>query len=78
MADMLAYRGTKSGGSMNEFEQPPVMRQTGQRKVGILLFLGILLFPVIFAWFLLRSGHSSLSRILGFGWMLVVLLPVIL
>ena len=42
-----------------------------QRKVGILLFVGIVFLPIIFAWFLLRKGHSTLARVLGFGWLLV-------
>lgn len=44
-----------------------------QRRVGFLLGLGIFLLPFIFAWFLLRSGHSTLSRIIGFGWMVFFL-----
>lgn len=42
-----------------------------QRKVGILLFIGILFLPIIFVWFLLRKGHTTLARVLGFGWLLV-------
>jgi hypothetical protein len=40
-----------------------------QRKVSLLLGLGIFFLPYIFAWFLLRRGYSTLSRILGFGWL---------
>jgi hypothetical protein len=39
-----------------------------RRSVGILLGLGIFVVPFIFVWFLLRTGHSTLSRVLGFGW----------
>ncbi|MFT4179272.1 MAG: hypothetical protein QM612_07390 [Thermomonas sp.] len=42
------------------------------RKVGILLFIGILFLPYIFVWFLLRKGHSTLARTLGFGWLLLL------
>ena len=42
--------------------------KTEERKVGILLGLGIFIVPFIFVWFLLRNGHTSLARILGFGW----------
>lgn len=48
---------------------PPVSAPEGQRKVSFLLGLGIFLVPIVFAWFLLRKGHSTLSRILGFGWL---------
>ncbi|MEI6223020.1 MAG: hypothetical protein WCP97_09755 [bacterium] len=42
-----------------------------QRKVGILLFIGILFLPIVFAWFLLRKGHSTLVRVLGFVWLII-------
>lgn len=52
--------------------------QTNQgRKVSILLILGIIFVPYIFAWFLLREGYSKQARILGFGWLIVVLLILI-
>lgn len=49
-----------------------------QRNVGLLLGFGIFIIPYIFVWFLLRSGHSALSRVLGFGWFAFILLPVFL
>ncbi|PKM31603.1 MAG: hypothetical protein CVV07_00365 [Gammaproteobacteria bacterium HGW-Gammaproteobacteria-11] len=42
--------------------------KTEERKVGILLGLGIFIVPFIFVWFLLRNGHTPLARIVGFGW----------
>lgn len=42
-----------------------------KRNVGFLLGLGILFIPFIFAWFLLRNGHTLLSRIIGFGWLIL-------
>jgi hypothetical protein len=53
-----------------------VALEAPKRKVGILLFIGILLLPIVFAWFLLRKGHSTLSRVLGFGWLLIVILSI--
>ncbi len=44
------------------------------RKVSVLLGFGILFIPLIFSWFLLRKGHSSISRIFGFGWLVVTLI----
>lgn len=44
------------------------------RKVGILLGIGIFLLPIIFSWFTLRTGHSTLSRIVGFGWLAIVII----
>lgn len=47
-----------------------------KRNVGFLLGVGILLFPMIFAWFLLRKGHSTWARIVGFGWMILAILAI--
>lgn len=43
------------------------------RKVGILLGIGILLLPIIFAWFTLRKGYSTVARIVSFVWLAVSL-----
>ncbi|EPV0080027.1 TPA: hypothetical protein NIH89_006889 [Pseudomonas aeruginosa] len=43
------------------------------RGVGFWLGVGILLFPVVFVWFLLRQGHSTTSRVIGFAWLAMVL-----
>jgi hypothetical protein len=48
-----------------------------QRKVGFPLGLGIFFIPLIFAWFLLRRGHTLLARILGFAWLALSLLVYI-
>lgn len=39
------------------------------RRVSFPLGLGIFFVPVIFVWFLLRKGHTTASRVLGFGWL---------
>lgn len=39
------------------------------RKVGWLLGIGIFLLPIVFAWFTLRKGHSTLARVLSLGWL---------
>ena len=46
----------------------------GQRRVSVLLGIGIFLLPWIFAWFLLRKGHSTLSRVIGFIWLALIVL----
>ncbi|WP_411390703.1 OB-fold protein [Pseudomonas sp. MPB23] len=48
-----------------------------KRNVGFLLGIGILFFPIIFAWFLLRKGHSVLSRVVGFGWLILCILVIV-
>lgn len=43
------------------------------RSVGFWLGLGILLVPLVFVWFLLRQGHSTTSRVIGFAWLALAL-----
>jgi len=42
-----------------------------ERSVGVLLGIGILFIPFIFAWFTLRKGHSTKSKIISFIWMIL-------
>lgn len=44
-----------------------------ERKVSILLGIGIFLMPYIFAWFTLREGYSKLARFISFGWLLFMI-----
>ncbi len=44
-----------------------------ERKVSAWLAIGILLLPIIFAWFTLRQGHSTVSRVVSMGWIIVTL-----
>ncbi|HDQ4105130.1 TPA: hypothetical protein P8O53_003618 [Pseudomonas aeruginosa] len=46
------------------------------RSVGFWLGVGVFLFPVVFVWFLLRQGHSTTSRVIGFAWLAVVLVAM--
>ncbi|MFJ4352746.1 zinc ribbon domain-containing protein [Pseudomonas sp. NPDC089428] len=41
------------------------------RLVSLPLFLGIVVFPIVFVWFLLRKGYSVQSRVMAFVWMVV-------
>lgn len=53
---------------------PPA--QAISRNVGFWLGVGIFLFPVIFVWFLLRQGHSTTSRVIGFAWLALMLVAM--
>lgn len=44
-----------------------------KRKVSTWLAIGILLLPIIFAWFTLRQGHSTVGRVVSMGWMIVTI-----
>jgi hypothetical protein len=48
-----------------------------KRKVGLGLGAGLLLYPYVFAWVLLRRGHSATARILGFGWLVASLVLIL-
>ena len=41
------------------------------RRLGIPLGVGIILLPIIFAWFTLRRGYSSSTRVAAFVWLSV-------
>ncbi|HBO7921128.1 TPA: hypothetical protein L5C37_005422 [Pseudomonas aeruginosa] len=53
---------------------PPA--QAVSRSVGFWLGVGIFLFPVVFVWFLLRQGHSTTSRVIGFAWLAIALVAM--
>lgn len=48
------------------------------RKVGWKLVVGIVLLPIVFAWFLLKPGYSIVARALSFGWMALVIVGSVL
>lgn len=52
----------------------PNVKAQPKRSVGILLGLGVLIAPLIFAWFTLRKGHTTTAKVVSFAW-LVVSLP---
>ena len=54
--------------------RPPA--QATSRSVGFWLGVGIFLFPVIFVWFLLRQGHSTTSRVIGFAWLALMVVAM--
>ncbi len=52
---------------------PPLpFMQKFERKVSILLGIGIFLMPYIFAWFTLREGYSKPARFISFGWLVFI------
>ena len=55
----------------------PVPPAALDHNPGCLLSLGIFLIPYIFVWFLLRRGYSQLSRVLGFGWLALLLWVIV-
>lgn len=54
----------------------PYRSQEPQRQVSVLLGIGIFLVPIIFAWFTLRQGHSTVSRAVSMVWMIIVIMAM--
>jgi hypothetical protein len=52
------------------------IQPSSNRKVGIGLGIGIVLIPILFSWFLLRKGHSTVSRVIGFVWLALTLVII--
>lgn len=44
------------------------------RKVSILLAIGIMFMPYIFAWVTLKKGYSSNARVISFGWLALMVI----
>lgn len=44
-----------------------------KRSVGIILGVGIIFLPYFFSWFTLRKGHTVISRVLAFSWLIILL-----
>lgn len=68
------------GGIMNQTAQqsPFQTQQITTRKVSFLLGLGIFIFPLIFSWYTLRSGHTTQSRVISFSWLVLSLLLILI
>lgn len=60
----------------NRTSRPPIPNQNlrNHRSVSLPLALGIFLLPIIFAWFTLRQGHSTISRVVSFIWLILFIL----
>ena len=60
--------------------RPPTLpiqdMNTSQKQVGLLLGIGIFFIPMIFAWFTLRQGYSTVSRAVSMVWMLIVIMAM--
>lgn len=47
------------------------------RSVGAALGIGVLLLPFVFAWFTMRKGHSTVARVISFGWLILIIISVV-
>lgn len=49
-------------------------RGSGSRQLSPPLVIGIMMLPIVFAWFVLRDGYSARARAISIGWALLSLL----
>lgn len=49
------------------------MNNLENKKLPVWLIIGIILVPLIFAWFTLKKGYSKTAKILSFGWLLLAI-----
>jgi len=61
----------KSGSWSPMVQEPEGALLASRRSVSGPLILGIVLLPFVFAWFTLRKGHSTISRIASIGYAVV-------
>jgi hypothetical protein len=54
----------------------PLVNADGSRPVEGWLKIMAFLMPMIFVWFLLRPGHSLKQRLIGFGWLGLLILCI--
>ncbi|NUE95417.1 DUF4236 domain-containing protein [Gilliamella sp. ESL0232] len=65
----LKYPDEDNGLSAKESQKREDKPQ--HQSLSILLIIGIIFFPCIFAWFTLKKGYSKTARIISFAWMVL-------
>ena len=55
-----------------------IEKKIEERSVGILLGIGILLFPMIFSWVTLREGYTVVERGISFFWLMIIFVVLII
>lgn len=64
-----APRATPAAFRRRNTVEAPVAAPAGPRPVALWLKIMVFLLPPFFVWFLLRPGHSNMQRLIGFGWL---------
>lgn len=70
---MPAAAGRRRRQQAEQTAAPPI-NEDGSRPVEGWLKIMVFLIPMVFVWFLLRSGHSAKQRLFGFGWLALLIL----
>lgn len=72
----------KSKGASNEpvhlIQQEDLGKEKRNILVSILLWIGILWAPYIFAWFTLQRKYSNTERFIAFGWLIIVVIAMLI
>ncbi len=72
----------KSKGAFNEpvhlIQQEGLGKEKRNILVSILLWIGILWAPYIFAWFTLQRKYSNTERFIAFGWLIIVVIAMLI
>ncbi|AXV67730.1 DUF4236 domain-containing protein (plasmid) [Pseudoalteromonas lipolytica] len=73
----VVYKPDGTSKHVNLKSSLPPQIDTDVRKVSFLLGMGIFFLPYIFAWYTLRKGHSTISRVTSFAWLFWLIYSVI-
>ncbi|MCG9733396.1 DUF4236 domain-containing protein [Pseudoalteromonas shioyasakiensis] len=73
----VVYKPDGTSKHVNLKSSLPPQIDTDVRKVRFLLGMGIFFLPYIFAWYTLRKGHSTISRVTSFAWLFWLIYSVI-
>ncbi|EHU1917894.1 hypothetical protein APD31_10500 [Acinetobacter baumannii] len=72
----------KSKGTLNDpihlIQQEDLGKEKRNILVSILLWIGILWAPYIFAWFTLQRKYSNTERFIAFGWLIIVVIAMLI
>lgn len=69
-------RADKTPNCLLPQEQPE--NESRNLLVSILLWIGVLCIPYIFAWFTLQEKYSKIERVLAFSWLLIIVFAIII
>ncbi|MGG6543798.1 UNVERIFIED_CONTAM: DUF4236 domain-containing protein [Acinetobacter baumannii] len=71
----------KSKGASNDpihlIQQEGLDKEKRNVLATILLWIGILIFPFLFAWFTLQRKYTKFEKVMAFGWLLLVLFAMV-
>ncbi|HEM7307756.1 TPA: DUF4236 domain-containing protein [Acinetobacter baumannii] len=75
-----SYKKSKraSNEPVHLIQQEGLCKEKRNILVSILLWIGILWAPYIFAWFTLQRKYSNTERFIAFGWLIIVVIAMLI